>query len=104
MSIILEGIDLPKHGETKRIVLYDNGDIVVDEDGWDEDGNRYYRTTYDIQAIQIPNGHGNLKDENEIKKNSIDDGYDLYVSWTDIDNAPSILESEEDDECNTERD
>ena len=41
MSIILKKIELPKHGETKRIVLYDNGDIVVDEDGWDEEGCRW---------------------------------------------------------------
>ena len=40
MSIILKGIDLPKCGETKRIVLYDNGYIVVNEEGWDEDGCR----------------------------------------------------------------
>ena len=37
----------------------------------------------------------NVQREKIIKENSIDDGYDLYVSWTDIDNAPTILESEE---------
>lgn len=99
MSIILKGIDMPKHGETKRIVLYDNGDIVVDEDGWDEDGNRFYKTTYDVQAIQIPKNHGRLIDASELiksymrgTKTGIDDFYDTIDI---IDNAPTILEAEE---------
>jgi len=97
MSIILKGIDMPKHCEAVEVKFYIS-DIDV------------YRYTYtechrEVSAvfngegldniIQIPKNHGNLKDENEIKKNSIDDDYDLYVSWTDIDNAPTILEAEE---------
>ena len=48
----------------------------------------------DCPLIEIPTPHGRIIDETEAKKNSIDDGYDLYVSWTEIDNAPTILEAE----------
>ena len=68
MSIILEGIDLPKSGETKRIVLYDNGYIVVNEEGWDEDGCRCFTFSYDVKAIQIPTPHGRLIDADELKE------------------------------------
>ena len=90
MSLILEGIDLPEKN-MKVICLFPNGAeelVVLNADSGAIAGRP-------IQAIQIPKNHGNLKDENEIKKNSIDDDYDLYVSWTDIDNAPTILEAEE---------
>ena len=79
MSIILKGID-PKT-DYGLCILTIRGELIT------ANGKH-------IQAIQIPKNHGNLKDENEIKKNSIDDDYDLYVSWTDIDNAPTILEAE----------
>lgn len=54
MSIILKGIDRPKMGEVRRIVIYDNGDVVVNEEGWGEDGYKHYKTFYDVEAIQIP--------------------------------------------------
>ena len=91
MSIILKKIDMPKEGELHLIVTK-NGIIY----GAEYPKVRHtYPLNLDAEAIQIPKNHGNLKDENEIKKNSIDDDYDLYVSWTDIDNAPTILEAEE---------
>lgn len=88
MSIILKGIDMPKDGEIKKFELFDDGSIY-------EDKGVEWQGYPQGSAIQIPKGHGRLIDETEVKKNSIDDGYDLYVSWTDIDNAPSILEAEE---------
>ena len=93
MSIILKGIDMPKENQMYMMELYADGHCSVAKI---EDGKCYELTIpSETEAIQIPKNHGNLKDENEIKKNSIDDGYDLYVSWTDIDNAPTILEAEE---------
>lgn len=92
MSIILKGIDLPKMGENKRIVLYDNGDIVVDEDGWDEDGNRFYKTSYDVQAIQIPKDHGDIKDVGKLEDEL--DSRCGQLSAEIVRNAPTILDSE----------
>ena len=94
MSIILKGIDMPeKENQMYMMKLYADGHCSVAKI---EDGECYELTIpSETKAIQIPKNHGNLKDENEIKKNSIDDDYDLYVSWTDIDNAPTILEAEE---------
>ena len=85
MSIILKGIDLP-NGPIK-LVLYPSG--KVDEYVLNE------RIATDYQAIQIDRPHGRLIDETEVKKNSIYDDYDLYVSWTEIDKTPTILEAEE---------
>lgn len=62
MSIILKGIDLAEMGERRRIVIYDNGHVVVKEEGWDEDRYKHYKTLYDVQAIQIPKGHGRIGD------------------------------------------
>ena len=98
MSIILKGIDMPKMGETKRIVLYDNGQIVVDEDGWDEDGGRCYRTSYDVQAIQIPKGHGRLIDKDELlshlKKDPLFSLVEQYGISGVIESRPTILGEE----------
>ncbi len=85
MSLILKGIDLPK-GNTAEIIIriQPNGE-VRDSHG----------ILLDVEAKQISTPHGRLIDETEVKKNSIYDDYDLYVSWTEIDNAPTILEAEE---------
>ena len=88
MSLMLKGIDLPTEGDDITLEINHKGEVRAYSTELKE-------TDTDTKAIQIPKNHGNLKDENEIKKNSIDDGYDLYVSWTDIDNAPTILEAEE---------
>lgn len=84
MSIILKEIDMPK-GQSLMVFIANNGAVTCSG----EDGV----TT--AQAIQIPTPHGRLIDETEVKKNSIDDDYDLYVSWTEIDKTPTILEAEE---------
>ena len=68
MSIILKGIDSPKMGECRRIVIYDNGDVVVNEERWGEDGYKHYKTFYDVEAIQIPKGHGRIGDLEKLAK------------------------------------
>jgi len=88
MSLILKGIDLPIDSDVYILAICEKGDVYI------KDGLNQYVPLRGAKAIQIPKNHGNLKDENEIKKNSIDDDYDLYVSWTDIDNAPTILGEE----------
>ena len=92
MSIILKGIDLPSKGEDVTIEINSSGYV------------RAYSTVpmvydHDIQAIQIPKGHGRLIDASELiksymkgTKTDIDDFYDTIDI---IDNAPTILEAEE---------
>jgi hypothetical protein len=48
MSILIEGIDLPKEGKVHRIVVFPNGKIALDF--------KTYIEKY--EAIQIPKGHG----------------------------------------------
>ena len=82
MSILIEGIDLPENRNGSiKIRIYGSGRVWADK-------------TLVGQAIQIDRPHGRLIDETEVKKNSIDDDYDLYVSWTEIDKTPTILEAE----------
>ena len=111
MSIILKGIDLPSKGEDVTIEINSSGYV------------RAYSTVpmvydHDIQAIQIPKGHGYIKDVSNIIK-KFDENIALaeaqpmviYANaflndalvWSaeyemikdDIDNAPTILEAEE---------
>lgn len=79
MSIILKGIDLPKDIDELRLII--NGMSIAIEP---------------TQAIQIPTPHGRLIDGDELKANYTEDD-DVYTPWlrADIDNAPTILEAEE---------
>ena len=92
MSMILKGIDLPKMGEGRRIVIYDNGDVVVNEEGWGEDGYKHYRTSYDVKAIQIPKGHGRIIDEDEAFENV---ACFHGTAWLDTEGIKPLLEAEE---------
>ena len=95
MSLILKGIDLPS--KPTQIKIYPNGIIFcANEDGM-------YVPKY--QAIQIPKGHGRLIDGDGLKakrewmiwreNNSTHTAE--FVNSKYIDNAPTILEPE--DEC-----
>lgn len=101
MSIILEGIDLAKMGECRRIVIYDNGDVVVNDEVWGEDGYKHYRTSYDVKAIQIPKDHGKLIDADELvkhlRKDPLFDLVERYGISGVIESRPTILEAEERD-------
>lgn len=97
MSIILEGIDLPKGTEGIGITFHT-------ADGWKE------THIFDVnQAIQIPKGHGRLIDGDKLRatlRRWTEDEWNQNaspVSWAYayediidlIDDAPTILESEE---------
>ena len=83
MSLILKGIDLPKDEEPSlKLLIASDGDV-------------YKRTKDDLifigtnaQAIQIPTPHGRLIDADKVF---------CYNFWDEqnIDNAPTILEAEE---------
>lgn len=116
MSIILKGIDLPKEGEKHRITIYDNGNTYITT------SNVLYETDRkDVEAIQIPKGHGRLIDGEKLCYEFIDwqyaeapdhlntkEGrmvtdherqYEIYLALgeavIEIANAPTILEEEE---------
>ena len=86
MSIIYKGLN-PKH-HYGLCILTINGELIT------ANGKHF-------QAIQIPTPHGRLIDASELiksymkgTKTDIDDFYDTIDI---IDNAPTILESEEDE-------
>lgn len=94
MSLILKGIDMPKDGEMHRINIYDNGNTYITTSNMLCETDRK-----DVEAIQIPTPHGRLIDASELiksymrgTKTGIDDFYDTIDI---IDEAPTILESEE---------
>ena len=92
MSIILKGIDISKDDEWLEIIIKPTKEVIVDTIRYRD--NALLKTEYG-SAIQIPEGHGRIGDLDKVKRKGIDDGYDFYVSWTDIDNEPTILEAEE---------
>ena len=97
MSIILKGIDMPRKGTNIVLTLYGR------------DGT-YDARTYPSgprikgEAIQIPKGHGAIKDINTFLKNKClteyieNDVFNKKYSYTigtgAIYNAPTILEAE----------
>ena len=89
MSLILEGIDLPK-GDTAEIIIriQPNGE-VRDSHG----------ILLDAQAIQINRPHERLIDEREVKKAQfiINDQWGSYpvISLGNLNHVPTILEAEE---------
>lgn len=98
MSIILKGIDLPKEGEEITLAIFHDGDIV----------SYKYWLPKEAEAIQIPKGHGDIKDENEIIKrleekekepkyqHDTDDWWVGIIDAEDVVNSsPMILEAEE---------
>lgn len=89
MSLILKGIDLPKD-KLISIDIYPDGSIYT--------GFPIPRNQVQAKAIQIPKGHGNIIDRNDIEIGRWDIDTDLAEQLL---NAPIILESEENDERNT---
>lgn len=107
MSLMLKGIDLPKEGEQHRIIVRHNGQVILCREVCYEKG----------EAIQIPKGHGDIKDVSRLYPTRIDkleyggsDGRQLLsrrievYRKEDIENAPTILESEGTNEYHIERD
>ena len=84
MSIIIKGINILPYCE--GLIFTDHNTVL-----WADDDMQIH----EYEVIQIPKGHGRIGDLDKVKRKGVDDGYDFYVSWTDIDNEPTILEAEE---------
>lgn len=94
MSIILEGIDLPKEGEWLEVIIKPSREVIVDTIRYRD--NALLKTEYGL-VIQIPKGHGDIKDTDKLESHEEFDGYGFTKSVyaDDIDDAPTILEAEE---------
>ena len=88
MSLMLKGIDLPTKKQKTLIV-----EIAWDGDVWVDNHDRY-ELKYN-SAIQIPKGHGRLKDfdGDGIHPVIVDGVYMVKVD--DLNEMPTILEAEE---------
>lgn len=64
MSIIIKGIDLPKEGEL-HLIITNNGIICGAE--YPKKIKHAYPLNLDVEAIQIPKGHGRLIDANKLE-------------------------------------
>jgi len=87
MSIILEGIDLPKGTDGLSITFHS------------QDGATETHILDATQAVQLPKGHGRLIDGDELNKN-VHEWNPIYTygrsAFTrEIRKAPTILEAEE---------
>ena len=95
MSLILKGIDLPTEDQV----------IVIHSDGTFNEVDPFARRLMPLyKVIQIPKGHGRIGDLDELQKAIRTDimgglNYGYFIR-----NAPTILESEESDESDIERD
>lgn len=104
MSTILKGIDLPRNGDCHHITIYDNGNTYITT------SNVLYETDRkDVEAIQIPKGHGRLIDADALvavfkdmakcewnqKAFPISWAYAFEDTIDEIHGAPTILEAEE---------
>ena len=80
MSLILEGIDMPKENEYWTLTIWGDGSV-------------YGRTveTSEARAIQIPKDHGRIVDINNVEVEE-----DVYYQCYRVD-APTILEAENSD-------
>lgn len=96
MSLILEGIDLPK-GETAEVI------IRIQPNGSIKDGHGIFLT--ETKAKQIPTPHGRLIDKDELlshlKKDPLFSLVEQYGISGVIESRPTILEAEENDEYDT---
>ena len=112
MSVILEGIDLPTNGKTLIVGICGNGNVSIEYSK-----PLVLAIDSNVKAIQIPKGHGDIKDVNNIIK-KFDENIALAeakstvmyanaflndaLEWSaeynmikdDIDNTPTILEAE----------
>ena len=100
MSTILKGIDLPKTGERVYAEIRPSGEVEYIAVTYDKDYTRSAKVER-TNAIQIPKGHGRLIDGDKLKLAR----HDIYVEEINyrlrcihienIDEAPTILEAEE---------
>ena len=88
MSIILKGIDLPTNGETLIVGIYGDGNVSIEYSK-----PLTLAVEPNAEAIQIPKGHGDIKDINTVE-DELDERCG-QLSAEIVRKAPTILEAEE---------
>lgn len=123
MSLMLKGIDLPSENNSIIVEIFPSGECSTMEI---EKGECYeFCLNGNTEAIQIPKGHGRLIDADKFiedlkydvemdRTRYITDGdeearedaecKENCISFIESSATPKILEAEENDESNTERD
>ena len=97
MSLILQGIDLPKQGETIFMILRKD---EVKCQRWEDIDDEYETPVENLytKAIQIPKGHGRLIDGDKLNKSvhmwNPAYTYGRSAFTREINNAPTILGAE----------
>lgn len=108
MSIILKGIDMPKTGERVYAEIRPSGEVEYIAVTYGKDYTRSAKVER-TNAIQIPKGHGRLIDADALvtvfkedakcewnqKVSPISWAYAFEDTIDEIQNAPTILEAEE---------
>ncbi len=89
MSFIVKDIDLPKEGEWLEIIIKPTKEVIVDTIRYRD--NALLKTEYG-SAIQIPKGHGDIKDVGKLE-DELDERCG-QLSAEILRKAPTILESE----------
>lgn len=107
MSLILEGIDMPKDGEWLSVIIKPTKEVIVDTIRY---GDYALLNTEYGSAIQIPKGHGRLIDLDKLSHNMYHQAFETdsdMQKWEsgcwirykmfeiERDNAPTILEADE---------
>lgn len=96
MSLIFEGIDMPKEGEWLSVIIKPTKEVIADTIRYRD--NALLKTEYS-SATQIEQPHGRLIDEKEVKKAQfiINDQWGSYpvISLGNLNCVPTILEAEE---------
>lgn len=99
MSIILKGIDMPKEGEWLSVIIKPTKEVIVDTIRYGD--YALLKTEYGL-AIQIPRVHGRLVDADDMQDkaykryfNNTISSYGMFEVNRAIDNAPTILEGED---------
>lgn len=82
MSFIVKGIDLPKDGESIRLVITSSGDVI---EVWSSGLAKAY---HPCQAIQIPKDHGDIIDREDVF---------TYCQWDEdaLNEVTPLLKSED---------
>lgn len=105
MSIFIKGMEMPEGSDVLTIAITSAGEVL--SIGFDStiDGGIFlsYPNNYPIKAVPIP-PHGDLIDRRDLKNKEIIINYDEWDDTFDdgllfvtdlIDNAPTIIEAEE---------
>ena len=101
MSFIIKGLDMPKECRAVEIKFYiPNFNLFNGREMLDREISALFTAEHLNDVIQIPKGHGRLKDEKDLLESAKPRGISKEI-WEQselykfIVNAPTILEAEE---------